>query len=276
VKEVQVKEAGTMPLSLVSRRPLRGLDKLGLAGLLLCGVQSGLVALLPGARGGPLPYLCAGLLLSAGLVAAGIRWGPILGALFTGTVLVTSFTATGYTIYHLTQPKAQFGIFVGVVVGLTSLVATLGITLYTAVVHYLPGQPAPASRWLTPAFTGLIGVLVGAILIAGVAHPTTAVTSGANGEPVVHLGAASFEPALVAVPRGSKLLVMDDATIVHVLANGTWQQSRATSAHEPGAPRVNDLHVDGGSVAIGPFMAAGTFHILCLVHPGMTLTIIVP
>ncbi len=270
-----MKEAATTQMRLLSRRPLTGLDKLSLAGLLLCAVQSGLVALLPGARGGPLPYLCAGLLLSAGLVAAGIRWGPILGALFTGTVLLTTFTATGYAVYHLTQPKAQFGIFIGVIVGITSLVATLGITLYMAVVHYLPGQPR-ASRWLTPAFTGLMGILVGAILIAGIAQPTSAATGGANGEPVVHLGAASFEPALVAVPRGSKLLIVDDATILHILANGTWQQSRATSAQEPGAPRVNNIHVDGGSVAIGPFTAAGTYHILCLVHPGMNLTIIVP
>jgi hypothetical protein len=270
-----MKEIATAPTSLFSRRPLRGLDKLSLAGLLLCGVQSGLVALLPGARGGPLPYLCVGLLLSAGLVAAGIRWAPALGAMLTGTVLLTMFTATGYTVYHLTQPKAQFGIFIGVVVGLTSLVATLGITLYTAVVHYLPGQPR-ATRWLTPAFTGLIGVLIGAVLIAGIAQPSAAATGNANGEPVVHLGSASFEPALVAVPRESKLLVVDDATILHVLANGTWQQSRAAQAQEPGAPRVVNVRVDGGSVMIGPFTAAGTYHILCLVHSGMSLTIVVP
>jgi plastocyanin len=261
---------------LLARRPLRGVDRLSLAGLLVCAVQSGLVALLPGARGGPLPYLCAGLLLSTGLVWAGIRWAPILGALFTGVVLVTMFTATGYPIYHLTQPKAQFGIFVGVIVGLTSLITTLGITLYTAALHYLPGQPRATSRWLTPAFTGLIGMALGAILIAGIAQPASASNSAAGGEPVVHLGSASFEPALVAVPRGAKLLVVDDGTILHVLANGSWEQGRAAAAPEQGAPRVDNVRINGGSVVIGPFTAPGTFYILCLVHPGMSLTVVVP
>jgi hypothetical protein len=260
---------------LLSRRPMTGLDKLSLSGLLVSAIWCGLFALFPGARGGPLPYLCVGLLLSAGLVRAGIRWAPILGALLSGTVLVTAFTLNGYAVYHFTQPKAQFPIFVVVLLFVASLVATLGITLYTAVVHYLPGQPT-TSRWLTPAFTGLVGVMLGALLIAGIAQPTTAAAGSTNGEPVVHLGPASFTPSLVAVPRGSKLLIVDDASILHILANGSWEQSRAASAREPGAPRVNDVHIDGGSVEIGPFTNSGTFHILCLVHPEMNLTVVVP
>jgi plastocyanin len=38
---------------------------------------------------------------------------------------------------------------------------------------------------------------------------------------------------------------------------------------------VNRLIVKGNSVEIGPFNAAGTFHIICVVHPGMNLMVVV-
>lgn len=264
--------ATTSRTSFFARQPLARLDQYTLAALLVSAFWCGLFALFPGARGGPLPYLFAGLVISAVLVGFGIRWAPILGAVVSGAVLVAMFTLTGYTMYHLTQPKAQFPIFVIVLLFVASLVAACGITIYTAVSHYLPVQPGVA-RWLMPAFTGLVGVVLGAILIAGIAQPAAA---PAGGESVAHLGAASFTPALVAVPRGAKLLVVDDGAILHILANGSWAGNRATPALEPGAPRVNDIHISGGSVEIGPFTTPGTYHILCLVHPGMELTVVVP
>jgi plastocyanin len=264
--------ATTPRIGLFTRRPLARLDRFSLAALLVSAFWCGLFALFPGARGGPLPYLAVGLLVSAGLVAYGMRWAPILGAVLSGVVLVTMFTLTGYTMYHLTQPQAQFPIFVIVLLFVASLVAACGITVYTSVSHYSAARQA-TPHWLLPAFTGLAGIVIGAVLIAGIARPAVAPTSG---EPVAHLGAASFTPTLVAVPRGSKLLIVDDGSILHILANGSWAGNRAAAVLEPGAPRINDVHIAGGSIEIGPFTTPGTYHILCLVHPGMELTILVP
>jgi plastocyanin len=44
---------------------------------------------------------------------------------------------------------------------------------------------------------------------------------------------------------------------------------------EPGAPVMHGLDLKGGSVAIGPFTTAGTFHLYCTIHQGMNLTVVV-
>jgi plastocyanin len=44
---------------------------------------------------------------------------------------------------------------------------------------------------------------------------------------------------------------------------------------ESGAPTVNNVQVTSSTVSIGPFITAGTYHILCTVHPNMNLTVIV-
>ena len=69
--------------------------------------------------------------------------------------------------------------------------------------------------------------------------------------------------------------MVDDVAALHILANGSWQNGVAKPTNEPGAPRVNNVQVNGGSIQIGPFATAGTYHIFCEVHQGMNLTIIV-
>ena len=68
---------------------------------------------------------------------------------------------------------------------------------------------------------------------------------------------------------------MDDVSVTHMLANGSWQHGGPHPADEPGAPKVNNVLVNGNSVEIGPFTTVGTYHIYCTIHPGMNLTIIV-
>ena len=79
----------------------------------------------------------------------------------------------------------------------------------------------------------------------------------------------------VIVPKGSKLLLVEDVPSTHVLANGSWVNNAAHPATERGAPSINNLQIKEGSVQIGPFNVAGTYHLYCVVHPGMNLTIIV-
>jgi hypothetical protein len=71
------------------------------------------------------------------------------------------------------------------------------------------------------------------------------------------------------------LLLVDDVSVLHILANGSWQNGTAKPASEPGAPTVNNVQVNGNSIQIGPFNTAGTYHIYCTVHQGMNLTVIV-
>ncbi|TMD66456.1 MAG: hypothetical protein E6I91_09195 [Chloroflexi bacterium] len=80
----------------------------------------------------------------------------------------------------------------------------------------------------------------------------------------------------VLVPKGSKLLIVNDTHVEHILKNGSWTSSgTAVTAAEPGAPVLHNLDSTGGSLEIGPFTTAGTFHIYCIIHAGMNLTIVV-
>ncbi|MBA2285286.1 MAG: hypothetical protein H0W02_07390, partial [Ktedonobacteraceae bacterium] len=115
-----------------------------------------------------------------------------------------------------------------------------------------------------------------AILIASIGQ--TSAPTGAtytNGMPTVHMSAGNFSQPSVTLPKGSKLLLVDDVAVPHILSNGSWKNGTPTSAKEPGAPTVNNVQVNGNSVEVGPFTTAGTYHIYCTVHQGMNLTVVV-
>jgi hypothetical protein len=90
------------------------------------------------------------------------------------------------------------------------------------------------------------------------------------------MGPGSFTQSSVIVAKGSKLLIVDDGSFLHILRNGMWVANNTPKpVAEPGAPTVNNVTVNGNSIEIGPFTTAGTYHIYCTVHPGMTLTVLV-
>jgi plastocyanin len=89
------------------------------------------------------------------------------------------------------------------------------------------------------------------------------------------MGVDDFAQSTITIPKGSKLRLTDDGPYVHVMFNGMWQNNQIHIKTESGAPTVNRLTVKGNSVEIGPFSTAGTFHIICVVHPGMNLTVMV-
>jgi plastocyanin len=90
------------------------------------------------------------------------------------------------------------------------------------------------------------------------------------------MSAVDFTTPTVVVAKGGMLRLIDDGASTHIFRNGSWSGNTARPTAEPGAPVVNDVMITHGSMDIGPFGAAGTFHIYCTVHPGMSLTIIVP
>jgi plastocyanin len=86
----------------------------------------------------------------------------------------------------------------------------------------------------------------------------------------------NFAQSSITINKGQSLMLIDDASAAHTIANGTWVNGSVQTKQEPGAPVVNNLQFNGNdSHAIGPFTTAGTYHLYCTVHPGMNLTVIV-
>jgi hypothetical protein len=136
-----------------------------------------------------------------------------------------------------------------------------------------------APRWSTFVVAGAVGLLLGALLTATIAAAPS-VGAGCAAAMVavgaVHMTAVGFASTTAVVAKGGMLRLVDDGNYIHIFRNGSWDGTTARPTAEPGAPVVNDVMITHGSVDIGPFNTAGTFHIYCTVHPGMSLTIIVP
>jgi plastocyanin len=92
----------------------------------------------------------------------------------------------------------------------------------------------------------------------------------------VKTGTNSFESSCITFAKGSTLKIVQDQTSYHILDYGQWNgTTQAPQAQPAGAPKMKDLTLNGPGVSIGPFTAAGTYHIYCTVHPGMSLEVVV-
>jgi len=134
-------------------------------------------------------------------------------------------------------------------------------------------------HWFSLFLSGLAGLVVGMVLVAllvTAAPQTGAASSNANGEPAVHMTADHFAQNVVLLPKGSKLLIVSDSSVEHILQNGAWDANGTPHALvESGAPLLQHAAITGGSQKIGPFTTAGVYHIYCTIHRGMNLTIVV-
>lgn len=124
-------------------------------------------------------------------------------------------------------------------------------------------------------FSGMI-----ALLLAACTSTSANVSSGGNSTnsgTVVHMAQTSFAQSSVTIRKGSSLILTNDTSAVHIIANGSWVNGTAQSKQEPGSPAVNQIQFgdSGQSETIGPFTTAGTYHLYCDVHPNMNLTVIV-
>jgi plastocyanin len=264
--------------TIFSRQPVSVLGKLSITTLLGAALSSGSLALLIGLPDNlPLIATTTTLLLIAGLIALGHRWTPLLGTLLSA-IFLTVMSGQPDVLYHITHPKeGGFASFTFDILLFAFLVVTLGATLYATIQNYWQHE-RQAPRWLTTALSGVAGMVIGALLIAAIAQPvatTNTASTATGGEPVVHMGPGNFLQSSVTIPKGSKLLLVDDGSFLHILNNGFWQNGQPQSAKEPGAPTINNLQNNGTRVEIGPFTTAGTYHIYCSVHQGMNLTVTV-
>jgi|SRR5579863_3310259 len=116
----------------------------------------------------------------------------------------------------------------------------------------------------------LLGVLTTTLAACGI-YDVSNVPSG----PTVHMGTANFLQPSITISKGQSINLIDDVAVQHIIKNGTWNGSTPDLKAESGAPSVNDTFNGDDSAMIGPFNTSGTFLLLCTVHPGMNLKVIV-
>jgi plastocyanin len=195
-----------------------------------------------------------------------------------GLVLAGSIPIIPYALSH---PNETYMFALNVVFLVLSVIA-IGAGIGATVQNYRPGngeRQHHAPRWLGGAVSGLAGIAAGMIIVSLIvaANPQASTASAnPNGEPVAHMAPDHFAQNVVLVPKGSKLLLVDDGSIEHVLQNGMWDTNGTPHAGaEPGAPAIRNVDITGGSREIGPFPVAGVYHLYCTLHQGMNLTIVV-
>ena len=87
------------------------------------------------------------------------------------------------------------------------------------------------------------------------------------------MSASNFTQNCVNVSKGSKVTLVDDVQVLHIITNGQWTNNNPQLSVQPGAPTINNVSISGGSSEIGPFNTAGKFNVLCTVHVGMNLVV---
>jgi plastocyanin len=257
-----------------TRQPLTVLGKATIAAVVasfigFIALQLSVGLLLP-----PVLIVMLGELAVIALIATGWLWAPVLGAMVGLGTIIGGVGAQPYAQYHIEHPEVFFpfaSLALVVLAGIAAIVVGSAATLQ----NYRHERATPG--WLAGGTTALAGIFAGMLIASAIA---TAVPSSAaqttSATPTVHLEAASFSPQVVIVSKGDKLHVVADSNVLHILANGTWDGQKPHPASEPGAPKIANVQIAGGSVDLGPFTTAGTYHIYCTVHPGMMLTAVVP
>jgi plastocyanin len=224
-----------------------------------------------------------------------LRWAPVVTSLISAYILYILFTQP-FATASLANPKdAQLGglgHFIGNVLLLACALLLFGASIASARENYRRNGSRKAPRWLPSGLALVAGLVIGAVFIgliaqpaapsssaatstAATSHSVSAPASASTSVPTVHMGTVNFDQSSITIPKGSKLMLVDDSSVPHILYNGQWQNGSPQKHQEPGAPTVNGVQVSGNSVTIGPFATAGTYHIYCAVHQGMNLTVIV-
>ena len=214
-------------------------------------------------------------LIVASLIAGRVRWTPALAAV-QAPLTATLFLANPNAQDNLIHPGSSFIDFIAEVIALGFVLVVVVAGVGATVQNYRGSAPRP-QRWLQPFLTGLTGIVVGMLIVSALAtaNPVTSSASSTGGEATVHMTAHSFAQDVVLVSKGSRLLVVNDTSVEHILQNGMWTNNTPHTITEPGAPVVHNMDITGGSVQIGPFITAGIYHIYCTIHQGMNLTIVV-
>lgn len=269
----------TMRLYLFTRQPPSTLTRIAFRTFLIGAIAGigGTIALTlgTGAPSRDIVTLMIGELLCTILVAVRMCWAQIITVPLSAYLLYLVLTEP-FVLESLTNPKGPhggLGAFIGEMFIIANCIIAFVVTTGSVLQSYR-GDSRKAPRWLPSLLCGTLGLVIGAGYIGSLAQPyVVPALTYTNGVPTLHVSAGNFDLSSITIAKGSKLLLVADTSSQHVLANGTWRQNAPLLKQEPGAPRVNNLSLDNNKVTIGPFAIAGTYHILCLIHHGMNLTI---
>ena len=133
----------------------------------------------------------------------------------------------------------------------------------------------------------LVILALGSIILAACSRPgtitntgttPTASTGGGGGgggcaSGTVHMDSSNFVQTCVNITKGSKVTLVDDVQVLHIITNGQWVNGTPQLSVQAGAPTIPNVNISGGSADIGPFNTAGKFNVLCTVHVGMNLVV---
>ena len=291
-------DVGSTRSHFFSHRPLSALSKTTIAGLFGVAVFGMLIWLIIRA----VPFfliIIAVMFICAALILTGIRWIPLVSSVVCSISLYFMLIPTPFAFAHFMYPKGtgsnpwlSFGMFVIVAGFVWCMIMTTAIGISASIQNYQQREQQTTPRWLPFALTGMIGLFLGALLIGAIVQPGNAIattgnaiattgktisTTDVSGNAVVHMGMTNFTQSTVTVAKGQKLQLINDGSYYHILSTGSWVNGQPVVQQQAGGPVVHNVNVTsaGTSVEIGPFTKAGTYHLLCTVHPGMTLTIIV-
>ncbi len=167
-----------------SRQPLAALGKLTVAALV--GIALAVIYVLAAVVGqiDPMGLTFSGLpLIAAGVMLAGWRWTPALGALVGVLLLVMIGPMAPFA---LADPGSATFAPVLLVLALSAVAVALGISA-TVQNYRRAAADRRAPRWLAAALTGVAGLVLGAILIGMVPHAD--VTTGISPEVLSQLPA---------------------------------------------------------------------------------------
>jgi plastocyanin len=99
-------------------------------------------------------------------------------------------------------------------------------------------------------------------------------SGGSSATVEVHTNSTNFTQPSVTLKKGDSLKIVNDASVVHIISLGTWENGTAKPEQESGAPNVqNQQLAANGTITIGPWNTTGTYHLYCTVHQNMKLTV---
>ncbi len=132
-----------------------------------------------------------------------------------------------------------------------------------------------------------MALVLGSVLLVACQRPGTSTASAPGSSsssssssstascPTVHMTTNNFAQSSVTVSKGCTLTLTDDASVTHIIGNGSWVNGNAEPKQEPGAPTVSMTFNGNDTQSTPAWTTAGTYHLYCSVHPGMNLTVTV-
>jgi hypothetical protein len=111
-------------------------------------------------------------------------------------------------------------------------------------------------------------------ILAGILVPTVIVSAPKPAPPnTVGMSFMDFSKDVVYLHRGQDLTVVNSSRNIHAIGPGQNGQVVSTVRGEP----ITGFHLmeTNAVYKTGPWLTPGTFHVTCIIHPMMNLTVVV-